>query len=302
VTGVQTCALPIYNILNYSSPYIFLDIIERYFLWNKNNEIKTKWSGVIHCTPITPDYLQKCNLSLLFTNNSFINSLDYCYCIFTLSKYITKYLEEEFLKINKKVKVFTLKHPIDTNNIKLFDINMYINNTSKKIVQVGQQLRKCSSIYLLNIENHTKIWLTGTRNIKACDKLLKKEFLYLSINTKSIKDDVNMYYTNTIEEYDDILSKNIIFVDLFDASANNVVLECIIRNTPIIINKLEAIVEYLGNDYPLYFTNLDEINDLLNINNLRNAHEYLKNMDKTDITMNYFIKEIINHLASLNIN
>jgi hypothetical protein len=120
-----------------------------------------------------------------------------------------------------------------------------------------------------------------------------KEINYLSINIEKLNyNQVKMYYTNTIEEYDNILSCNIVFIDLFDAAANNAVLECIIRNTPIIINKLEAVVEYLGNDYPLYFTNLNEINGLLNIENITKAHEYLKKMDKTDITMDYFIKDI----------
>jgi hypothetical protein len=107
-----------------------------------------------------------------------------------------------------------------------------------------------------------------------------------------------MNYTNTIEEYDDILSQNIVFVDLFDAAANNTVLECIIRNTPIIVKKLEGVVEYLGDDYPLYFTELDQVNNLLELNNIKKAHQYLKNMDKSDIDINYFIKNMINNLMS----
>ena len=108
-----------------------------------------------------------------------------------------------------------------------------------------------------------------------------------------------MYYTNTYEEYDDILSQNIVFVDLFDAAANNTVLECIIRNTPIIIRKIEGVVEYLGENYPLYFTKLDQVNNLLKSDNIIKAHEYLKNMNKSDISINYFIKSLINNLMSL---
>ena len=95
-----------------------------------------------------------------------------------------------------------------------------------------------------------------------------------------------------IEEYDDILSKNIVFVDLFDASANNTVLECIIRNTPIIINRLPAVVEYLGAEYPLYFNNLEQVNNLLNQDNLIRATEYLKNLDKRELNIEYFTKKI----------
>jgi hypothetical protein len=286
------------NIINNISPYLFLDVIERYFLWSNNPEIKILWSGIIHCTPITPTYLDYFNISNLFKNKCFLNSLDNCYCIFSLSTYITNYLEKEFSNINKNIKIFTLKHPIEMDNIKLFDINNYIKNPIKKLVQIGQQLRKCSSIYLLDNIKHQKIWLTGTKNLKRCEKLLKKESIYLSVNILH-KNKVNMYYTSTIDEYDHILSYNIVFIDLYDASANNVVLECIIRNTPIIIKKIGAVVEYLGEDYPLYFDNLDQVIDLLNIDKIRLSHEYLKKMDKTNLTMNTFLKNMINNLMSL---
>ena len=105
-----------------------------------------------------------------------------------------------------------------------------------------------------------------------------------------------MYYTNTNEEYDQLLTENIVFVDFFDAAANNTILECIARNTPIICKKTEATVEYLGKDYPLYFDNLDEVYELLDINNIKKGFEYLKIMDKKDIQIDYFIEKLINTL------
>jgi hypothetical protein len=42
-------------------------------------------------------------------------------------------------------------------------------------------------------------------------------------------------------------------MDLYDATSNNAIVECIIRNTPIIVNKLPGVVDYLGENYPLYF-------------------------------------------------
>ena len=51
--------------------------------------------------------------------------------------------------------------------------------------------------------------------------------------------------------YDELLSDIVVFLNLIDASAVNTVIECIVRNTPLIINRLPAIVEILGEDYPL---------------------------------------------------
>jgi hypothetical protein len=204
-------------------------MIERYFLWSNNKEITNLWSGIIHCTPITPKYLNSFNISLLFKNKYFINSLDKCLCLFTLSQYITDYLNKEFIKIKKNIKVFTLKHPIEMINIKQFDVKKYVNNPCKKLIQLGQQLRKCTSIYLLNNINHERIWLTGTINIKKCHILLKNEILFFKMNPLILNNKVKMYYTETIEEYDNLLTNNIVFIDLFDASANNTV---VLTQTP----------------------------------------------------------------------
>ena len=103
---------------------------------------------------------------------------------------------------------------------------------------------------------------------------------------------VQIHYTKTFEEYDELLSKNLVFVDLFDAAANNTVLECIIRNTPLIINKIEGVVDYLGPDYPLYFTHLHEVNNLVDPHKILKAHLYLANMDKTRFMTNTFLNEL----------
>lgn len=153
-------------------------------------------------------------------------------------------------------------------------------------------MRKVTSIYLLKVESHEKIWLTGTRNIKRCNFLFNNECSYLNLNVEN--KNVRMYYTNTSQEYDELLSKNIVFVDFFDTAANNTIIECIARNTPIICKKLEGAIEYLGPNYPLYFNNLDEVYELLNITKIREGFEYLKNMNKKDIEIDYFVKELIN--------
>ena len=51
---------------------------------------------------------------------------------------------------------------------------------------------------------------------------------------------------------------NIAFLDLYDSSVNNAVIECIVRNTPVLVNKIPPIVELLGPNYPFYFNDLNE--------------------------------------------
>jgi hypothetical protein len=138
--------------------------------------------------------------------------------------------------------------------------------------------------------NYKKVFLTGTKDMNIVHNYLKSEGKPVDTNS------VEMYYTKTVQEYDELLSKNIVFINLYDASANNAILECIIRNTPILVNKVGGVVEYLGPDYPLYYNNLNEIHGLLNKVTL--AHEYLKNMDKSEFTMEFFYKKLMNSLIN----
>lgn len=193
-----------------------------------------------------------------------------------------------------------IKHPVVDTNIPCFNIQSYMKNNNKYLIQIGQQLRKMTSIFLVNQpKNIKKLWLFGTKNFEKCKYLLNEEITYLDL--KDIKiDSVSFYYTETFNEYDELLTKNIVFVDLFDAAANNTVLECIIRNTPIIINKLEGVIEYLGKDYPLYFNELTDISKLMTTQKLLSAYLYLKNMNKEDLTISYFCKKVITNISRLN--
>ena len=72
-------------------------------------------------------------------------------------------------------------------------------------------------------------------------------------------------------------AKDIAFVDLYDAGANNTVVECIARATPLLVNKLPSVVEYLGLDYPLYYDSLDEAAEkAMNLHLILQAYNYLK--------------------------
>jgi hypothetical protein len=195
-------------------------------------------------------------------------------------------------ELNLNIPIYTLFHPVVSNNIPLFDMNKFIENDNKLLIQIGQQLRKMSSIYLLNNLPCNKLWLTGSKNFDRLKELLDKEINYLNIDRSLLNPHIVMHYTETFEEYDELISKNLVFVDLFNASANNTVLECIIRNTPIIINKIDPVVDYLGDDYPLYFNTLDDIPNLINTQTIYNAHLYLQQIDKSKFSIDYFLNNL----------
>lgn len=89
-------------------------------------------------------------------------------------------------------------------------------------------------------------------------------------------------------DYDELLHKSVVFIKLEDASAVNTLIECMMRNTPILINRLEAVVEYLGPDYPLYYDHIEEI-PFITMDMIKSANKYLRRMNKKDISVDTFI-------------
>lgn len=123
---------------------------------------------------------------------------------------------------------------------------------------------------------------------------------YKDINNKLNSVHIIEYMDNDL--YDKLLSENIVFLNLVDASAVNTLIECIVRNTPIIINKLPAVIELLGSKYPLYYNNIDEVSNLINEKNIMKAYKYITNINKKKFTITYFISNFINNIHHIHGN
>ena len=93
------------------------------------------------------------------------------------------------------------------------------------------------------------------------------------------------------QQYDALLRENIVFLDLIDCSACNTLIECIVRNTPIIVNPLPAVVEYLGADYPLYWRG-QPLQEWLSEDKVRRAHRYLRKRDKGELRVSHFVDQL----------
>lgn len=93
--------------------------------------------------------------------------------------------------------------------------------------------------------------------------------------------------------YDDLLTENLVFINLVDGSAVNTLIECVVRNTPIFINRHPAVIEILGEDYPLLYDDVSDVNSLLrNPKCIEEAHNYMKKIDKTPYTIDEFMKNL----------
>lgn len=121
-------------------------------------------------------------------------------------------------------------------------------------------------------------------------------------STKRTLESVQIIDRLSNAEYDQLLSENIVFLNLVDASAVNTVIECIMRNTPVIVNRHPAVVEMLGERYPLYRRNDDQRNDggrdgvrTIKISDWQiwKAYHYLRNLDKSKFRIENFIDRFV---------
>jgi len=193
-------------------------------------------------------------------------------------------------------------HPIETikeDPEKIFNfIKFKEQSKNLSVVQLGQQLRYVTSIYKLNT-SFKKIWLPGRSDSDYISNLLSCECNSLDINiTDSQKENVEIKYISSFEEYDQLISNNIIFIHLINASANNAILELLVRNIPFFVNRLPAVEEYLGAFYPMYFENLEEIEKILNdkeklFSLYEETNEYLKKIDKNKFSLENFNSELL---------
>ena len=150
---------------------------------------------------------------------------------------------------------------------RMFDPAAY--RARPRLVQVGDWLRKLQAIHRLKAPGHERIML-----------LKEKTQGYLQAEIGAFGDHrdpaVAMRHMVPNDEYDRLLSSSVVLCLLYATAANNVVIECIARATPILINPLAAVVEYLGPDYPLYACDEAEARLLLSLpGRVEEAHRYL---------------------------
>lgn len=322
------------------------------------------WCGFIHHTKDTSQ--SNYNVVELFSNKTFLQSLNTCVALFTLSPLLAtdvmKLLEDNKIKIP----VFTFVHPIVEPSIK-FSVQQYKSNECKKLVQIGSWLRNYFTIHTINVPINIKKYVLIGKNMSECHppnnfKILpfskyngcidstnldsnafhlrpcdpepspiprwiqhllewlkyhkpttKYEYndgkLYIDdpntiYELESMINSVSYLYNYDNMEYDLLMSNNIIFLHLIDIATCNVTIEAIIRNTPILINKMPEMYYLLGENYPLYY-NIDDsknnnIDEVLTEPNIIKAHKYLSNLDKKKYTVNYFTNQLKKLTKKLN--
>jgi endoglucanase len=258
----------IYENLRAEDGILFVPAVEELIA---NDTVLTEpWVGFVHQVPRTtlkwyPD------LERLLSHPNWIQLAACCQGIFTLSTYLRDYLISKGLT----VPVSRIFYPIESPAIS-FSLHRYAATKLPNVLFVGEYLRNHQAFFDLTARGHRKILL-------APDQF--KLVVPANVEVRGRVTDL---------EYDDLLTSSVVFLNLIDAPANTTVIECIVRNTPLLINRLPGVVEYLGEDYPLYYRDIEEADDMLaDYHMIARAENYLQSLAiKKELTPEAFLAAI----------
>ena len=296
---------------NYKYKIFFDEWIEKLLVWG-NKKINVKYLNeitenkyniitFIHNPPFLlwndPKEKERISTEMIVTDNTqfnenIFNKLDlhglqnHVTFLYTLSIDHKRYLLNTYPEYNDKI--LSVHHPIhiDATDNEYFDLNAFLVN--KKIYNIGWWLRNFKTfIDFLPPSEFKKIIIVKDDFKSPFHRIIEQNNDLSSVEIVEQLDD---------DEYSNIFKNSCIFADIIDCIANNTVLECIKFNTPIILRRSKSAEEYLGPDYPLFFSDINELKLLHEesflIDLIVQAHQYLKNMNKTFLCLESFNTKI----------
>jgi FkbM family methyltransferase len=264
--------------------------------------LEKPWFGVVH-TPQGPvpkwwaeaaDGMFETNESL-FQSSAWGQSKNTCRGLITFSK-----SHVENLRKLTDIQAESILCPIPAADIK-WSPQAFKENKKKKIIQWGWWMRRIHAIHLLWECPFIRVFIQDfsdtAQNIFNVERNeLAKQNLFFDFMEEGLETSNGLGRTNRFE----MLQANIAFVHYYATSAPDAVLDCIATHTPILVNALPSIIEYLGEDYPFYYYSYAEAIEKVQKSDLvLKAYEYLRRQsEKRELSPTYFKQEIKNFCSS----
>lgn len=250
--------------------------------------LRRPWVGIVHVPPDLPDWTERHkSIRRIRRLDEWGESFKKCRGLVTFSQWMAQWLREEF-----EVPVLALRHPVPAPP-KYFQWDAFEAGAARAVVHIGSWLRRFSSIHFLPIDPSRKRLLIPVAEAQAPRYWRVFESEMRASGAPPLGEwDCTILDRLSNEAYDDLLTSHVVFLDLAGAVANNAILECIVRHTPVLVNRLPSVVEYLGPEYPLYFENLEEAAAKAeNLDLIESAHRYLAAMPKEALSAGRFLQD-----------
>jgi hypothetical protein len=276
---------------------VLLDsFVEDTFCWNlarcKDAQIvpyQQPWTGFLHNPPGIPEWHETASSPQhILSLPEWQDSLPQCRGLFTFSASM-----RDWLMARLAVPIEALIHPTECP-ARGFDVERFFGLERPRIVQVGAWLRRIHSIALLKVTRLRKSCLIPRQDGgEYLRTLVQKEREHEPGAGVADWSTVEVLPYHDADAYDVLLSESVVFLDLYDTVVNNTVIECIVRGTPIVCNRLPALVELLGEEYPLFFSSLEEAAQKADdFDLIRAAAQHLQSIPKNQFTGTAFARSV----------
>ncbi len=227
------------------------------------------------------------SLKNIFHSELWIHNKQYFLGGFVFSDYQKKYLKS----IDCDKNIHLVMHPTKMN-VRRWSFTQYMQK--QNFLHVGIHCRNIN--FFLNV----------ARRRKNTDHYLmiaaRNEDYEMNI-TACKKSGVELVKRLDSHAYQTALASSIVFINLIDAAANNTILECIARGTPILINDVGGVKEYVGEDYPLLYSDMSHAQHMIDVIKknpiiLKKTHQHLLSL-RHKYTNKQFISSVRDTLTMI---
>lgn len=280
-SGWPYCLQHLESLFTQGATVVLDDFIERTFFYDSANLRRfyhsRPWVGIFHHPPDMPEwYMSNLRLQQLHNDSRWRRSVPHLQLIVTMGEALHEWCQEQW----PKIPCVMIRHPTGLP-LAYWDPQRFRQQPRKRLIQVGWFLRN-----MLGIQHVPVPPLFDKVQLKQKNEWIERMTAVCAVHydqthpMRRSTGPVTVLEAVSDQAYDELLADSVVFMEVVSAVANNTVVECIIRNTPICVNRHPGPVGYLGKDYPLFYDELDEVPSLLTVANIMKAHQYLRQMDK----------------------
>ena len=268
----------------------FIGFCEMHFYKKHTATMWSDWVGIVHDPWNTNHFFEGRNF---LKHKAFLDSLWCCRGLFCMSSSVKEWIVRE---LNPPFFVEVIHHPMSKKQIRFWNKEKYQEN--KRIFQIGNWLRVPYFIFKLNAPGHKKhITPFSSRLIRDYESFKQRDNVEVS-SDEYFSVEKHIYIDD--DKYNNVFETCIVTLKLYASTCNNIIIECIKANCPLLVNRLPEIEEYLGKDYPFFYSTMEEATEKLNDNPLIiRTHNYLTNMDKSKLMIDNVVDTINNKLSTI---
>jgi hypothetical protein len=154
---------------------------------------------------------------------------------------------------------------------------------------------ECKAPSFMEVRSGSPCCKSGSEWPKSLDYIHRMVGEVLEANYKS----VTRISTLSNNEYDTLLQSTVVFMNLLDCSATNTIVECIMRGTPVVVNPLPAVKEYLGNEYPGYYSSMHEVKEMFDLGKINGIASHMKKIDKEPLMFDNFVTTVESYVNEI---